>query len=50
MLLEVSRTNKRENPVFKLFAKISSLENFRLYGIPVYSLHEKKGIQTIVHV
>ena len=27
-----SQTNKHENPVFKLFAEITSLENFRLYG------------------
>ena len=29
----VSRINKRENPVFKLFVNFSCLENFRLYGI-----------------
>ena len=27
------RTNKQENPVFKLFAKFSSLENYHLYNI-----------------
>ena len=29
----VSRINKYENPVFKLFVNFSCLENFRLYGI-----------------
>ena len=41
----VLRTNKRENPVFKLFVNFSCLENFRLYGIDV--IGDKMGGSTI---